>query len=109
MTIHQESEETWRFEGDPIPSYLSDLAHDREIRKKFELSTEKFYTTEEVADILKIEKEVIRDYIRKGELFAIKIGKAYRITDSDLQEFLHRRYTRYKAGDANKKDKIQPE
>ena len=108
MTIHQESEETWRFEGEPVPSYLSNLAHERDIRKRFELSTETFYTTEEVADILKIEKEVIRDYIRKGELFAIKIGKAYRITDSDLQEFLHRRYTRYKAGDVQKNEIIPP-
>jgi excisionase family DNA binding protein len=39
---------------------------------------------------------VIRDLIRKGELYAIKIGKSYRITDSDLQEFLADRYTRKK-------------
>jgi len=76
---------------------------DRTVRKMFDLETEKFYTTDEVAAKLNVDKEVIRDLIRKEELFAIKIGKAYRITESDIQDFLYERYTRVNRGDKKEK------
>ena len=64
--------------------------------KPFKLEKGNFLKTEIVAEILDVESEVIRDLIRKGELYAIKVGRAYRITEQDLQEFLSNRYTRNK-------------
>ncbi|MDX8551803.1 helix-turn-helix domain-containing protein [Methanospirillum purgamenti] len=74
--------------------YLIKLAPERKVRNCFELEKGKFFRTDTVAEILDIEPEVIRDLIRKKELSAIKIGKSYRITEADLQEFLSSRYTR---------------
>lgn len=74
--------------------YLVQLARGRKVRNLFELEKGKFFRTDTVAEILDIEPEVIRDLIRKGELYAIKIGKSYRIAEVDLQDFLNSRYTR---------------
>ena len=81
-----------------------ELAKEREFRKSFELEKGKFLRTDAVAEILDIEPEVIRDLIRKGELYAIKIGKSYRVTEADLQEFLFQRYTRKRSGDQKKEE-----
>lgn len=74
--------------------YLVQLARGRKVRNLFELEKGKFFRTDTVAEILDIEPEVIRDLIRRGELYAIKIGKSYRIAEVDLQDFLNSRYTR---------------
>ncbi|MCA1917330.1 helix-turn-helix domain-containing protein [Methanospirillum hungatei] len=79
-------------ESDSGP-YIVQLSPERKVRNCFELKKGKFFRTDTVADILDIEPEVIRDLIRKNELSAIKIGKSYRIAESDLQEFLNERYT----------------
>ena len=49
----------------------------------------KFYTTFEVAVVLKVSEGTVRDWIRKGKLGAIKIGgtKTVRISDEDLRRF----------------------
>jgi excisionase family DNA binding protein len=75
------------------PSYLATLHHERAVRKRFSLDEGNFLSTEEVARVLGVKEEVIRDLIRKRELPAIKIGKAYRIFEEDLQVFLNDRYT----------------
>lgn len=46
------------------------------------------YTTEEVADMLRVSPSMIRSLIRKKELPALKIGSEYRITKEDLDKFL---------------------
>lgn len=49
----------------------------------------KFYTTEEVAEILKVTPETIRRYVRTGELRSIKLGgRIIRIGNIDLENFL---------------------
>ena len=101
MISEENPDKNWSFE-ETDSGYLTRLARDRNVRKMFDLESETFYTTDEVAERLNIEKEVIRELIRKNELYAIKIGKSYRITDSDLQEFLSERYTRKKGSDETK-------
>ena len=49
---------------------------------------EKHYSTEEVSEILGISTYTIREYIRNGSLKGFKIGREWRISESDLQEFL---------------------
>jgi excisionase family DNA binding protein len=77
---------------------LEEFLHDEQMRNlKFQLEKEelireyqrkeKFYTTEEIADLLNVSTRVIRDIIKSNELIAIKIGREYRIRESDLEKF----------------------
>ena len=45
------------------------------------------YTADEVAERLSLHVRTIRRYIRDGQLKAKRIGKEYRITQADLDEF----------------------
>jgi excisionase family DNA binding protein len=47
----------------------------------------RYYTLEEIAKMLKVHRETIRRYIRKGDLKAARIGKEYRIREYDLNRF----------------------
>lgn len=51
-------------------------------------------TTEDVAELLELNIETIRRYIRGRKLKAIKIGREYRIRREDFEEFLEERKTR---------------
>ena len=46
------------------------------------------YTAEEAAEVLKISYRKVLDLIKKGELEAKKVGKAYRITDNQIKNYL---------------------
>ena len=49
---------------------------------------EKFYTPEEIADILKTTRKTVYTWIQSGKLKALKAGKMWRIPQSALDEFL---------------------
>ncbi len=49
-----------------------------------------FYTTEEVAEILRTTPRNITAWIREGKLHAVKVGKFYRVSEKDLKEFLRK-------------------
>ena len=49
----------------------------------------------EVAEELGVSRETVRVWIRTGELVALSIGKGYRISRADLDEFIRRRRTDY--------------
>lgn len=51
---------------------------------------EKFFTTEQVANILQVHPFTILKFIKEGKLRGIKLGRVYRIKESDVQEFLER-------------------
>ena len=46
------------------------------------------YTTEEVAEILQVTKRTVYNYIKTGALKAVKIGKYWRISAENLEEFI---------------------
>ncbi len=51
---------------------------------------QRFYTTDEVAGILKIDPESVRRYVRSGKLRAVKLGgKFIRIEKTDLNNFIN--------------------
>ena len=50
----------------------------------------KVYTTEEVLEILKVTKRTLYNYIKAGQIKAIKLGREYRITEDALKDFLER-------------------
>ncbi len=54
---------------------------------------EELLTPEEAAAILKLNVETVREYIRKKQLPAYKVGKGYRIRRSDIDTFLEERRT----------------
>lgn len=51
----------------------------------------KFYTTFEVADILKVTERTIRKWINEGKLEAARLGgtKTVRVSGDDLNRFLN--------------------
>src|SRR5690606_14706576 len=54
------------------------------------MMAEKMYSVEEVADHLGLHVRTVRGYIRTGRLKAVRIGKQYRIAQSDLDELTGR-------------------
>ena len=58
-------------------------------------------TTEEVAEIVKVQAATVRSWINQGKLPAIDLDGSYRIYRQDLKEFLAQRYKR--GGQADKK------
>lgn len=75
-----------------------------------QLNSNKVYTPEEVAEMLKLSKNTIYDLINRGELVAKKIGKVYRIPANSLSFiFTGLDYDLYQAEkeDQRQIDKIQ--
>ena len=54
---------------------------------------EKFFTTEQVANILQVHPFTILKFIRQGKLQGVKLGRVYRIKESDVKNFLEERMT----------------
>ncbi len=50
--------------------------------------SEKILTVEQVSEILQLGVVTIRDMIRRGVLPAVKLGKQYRIKQSDVDKML---------------------
>jgi excisionase family DNA binding protein len=48
---------------------------------------EEIYTVKETAARLKVSVRAVLDWIRAGKLRAAKVGKAWRIKESDLEAF----------------------
>lgn len=48
---------------------------------------EKFYTVDQIAEMLEMHPKTIRKFIREGKLRANKVGKQWRITGNDLSNF----------------------
>jgi excisionase family DNA binding protein len=78
----------------PGEPYLVALGRRRAFRKKNIFADQHFYSIPEVAERFKVKEELVRELIRRGELFAYRIGKAYRITDEDIDEYLRSCSTR---------------
>lgn len=53
----------------------------------------RFYTAQEVADMLRLQVTTIYEYIRMGKLPAVKLGNRYRITEDDIRRFVESNLT----------------
>ncbi|HCL02422.1 MAG TPA: hydroxyacid dehydrogenase [Lachnoclostridium phytofermentans] len=49
---------------------------------------DKFYTINQVAEILDMHHKTIRNFISDGKLRASKVGKQWRVSDDDLNSFM---------------------
>lgn len=54
---------------------------------------DRYQTVQEVADRLEVAEATVRQWIKAGALRAIDIGKGWRISDTDLLQFLTSRET----------------
>ncbi len=64
---------------------------------------EKFFTTDQVAKILQVHPFTILKYIRNGKLKGIKLGRVYRVKESDINEFIEQQSTQPKKKQESKK------
>ncbi len=54
------------------------------------MTAEKLYTVEEAAEALGISPVTLGDWLRAKKITGTKIGRKWRITESDLQAFIER-------------------
>lgn len=47
-------------------------------------------TVLEVMEILKVSRETLYKWLRKGDLPSCRVGRAYRVSSKDLTAFIHR-------------------
>lgn len=50
-----------------------------------------YLTTADVAETLKVNVETVRRWIRDNEISYVDIGKGYRISEDDLDQFIEKR------------------
>jgi excisionase family DNA binding protein len=55
---------------------------------------ERIYTPEEVAELLSVTPKTVKDWLRAGKLKGSKLGKLWRVQDSDIQRFMDENSTR---------------
>ncbi|MEF3112199.1 helix-turn-helix domain-containing protein [Streptomyces chrestomyceticus] len=51
---------------------------------------DRFYSVDQVAELLGLHVRTVRSYVRDGRLAAVRIGKQYRIAHEDLEAFTGR-------------------
>jgi len=49
---------------------------------------EKYYTPEEVAELLKVSRETVYNWLRSGKLKGVKVFNFWRISESELNRLL---------------------
>ena len=53
-----------------------------------------FWTTHEIAELLKVSEATVRTWIHEGELRAIRLGREFRVSAKDLEMFVNAHATR---------------
>jgi len=51
-------------------------------------------TTNEVAELLKVTEPTVRSWIREKDLRAVKLGREFRVSFKDLEQFVNANATR---------------
>lgn len=64
---------------------------------------EKFFTTEQVANILQVHPFTILKFIKVGKLKGLRLGRVYRIKESDVKDFIENMMT----GPRQKKPRLE--
>lgn len=53
-----------------------------------------FYTTHEIAELLKVSEATVRNWIHEAELRAVRLGREFRVAARDLEAFVNAHATR---------------
>jgi excisionase family DNA binding protein len=56
-------------------------------------TTDEFLTVAEVATLLKVNQQTVRNWIDQGKLAAVHVGRRVRITRADLERVIQEGYT----------------
>jgi excisionase family DNA binding protein len=59
-------------------------------RKEVRMDEDRYWTPKQIADRLQVDVHTINRWIREGKLKAIRLGKQYRIPDSEIRAFIER-------------------
>lgn len=59
---------------------------------------ERYYTTQEIADLLKVVYMTVYRWIRAGKLEAYQVEKQYRIREADFKKFMEANKVNNKGG-----------
>ena len=57
-----------------------------------DLSGVKFLTVAEVAAMMRVSKMTVYRLVHNGELAAVRVGRSFRVTEEDANEYLRRSY-----------------
>ena len=60
------------------------------------MSDPKFLTIAEVATMMRVSKMTVYRLVHNGELPAIRVGRSFRVTESDVNDYLQKSF--YSAG-----------
>lgn len=52
------------------------------------MGAEKLLTPEDAAKVLLVKPETVREWLRTGKLKGVKMGRLWRVRESDLETFL---------------------
>jgi len=52
------------------------------------MDTIKFYSLEQVAELLGVNYQLVYKLVRSGELPTMRVGKVYRVLEADLQDYI---------------------
>jgi len=50
---------------------------------------EKYYSTEDIAEILGFKEKTVREWLRTGKLKGKKVGRLWRVKEGDLEEIIN--------------------
>lgn len=53
----------------------------------------RFLTVQEVADMLRVSSMTVYRLIKAGELAAVRVGRSFRVRDTDVDAYLASRFT----------------
>ena len=56
------------------------------------LSKARFLTVQEVADLMRVSSMTVYRLIKAGELPAVRVGRAFRVSETDVDAYLAARY-----------------
>jgi excisionase family DNA binding protein len=57
------------------------------------LSKARFHTVQEVADLMRVSTMTVYRLIKSGELSAVRVGRSFRVSEVDVDQYLAARYT----------------
>lgn len=57
------------------------------------LSKARFLTVQEVADLMRVSSMTVYRLIKSGELPAVRVGRSFRVAESDVDTYLASGYT----------------
>lgn len=64
------------------------------------MRVQQFFTPEQVANYLQLNRETVYNLVKSGDLGAIKIGRYYRISEDDFTRFMFANRANKEYGDA---------